>query len=469
MSSTLVAAVAERAVHVAIMSISNQPQPIVELHGLSASAALNGKRGRLCGFNPSRGRAAVALTFVRERMVTIQQKWVLPTNLCVVSPLSDTTPLSHGSLLPSTSDSAAMDCARVCHLDCCIADFCFSHRLDSVTNAGWWRLPFEDFMAHLFAQVMTQGLGLAAEDSSRPKLFCGRLRLDGWNLSWPSVMGCPAGDVLHLGAAPDEPHRLELHLDFVVPRGPRTPTTPAKPTAGAARVCVADAGVRGMGLVAKHDTAAGDLLAFEAPLARLPLRYTMDELRRCVGALDAQQQRRFFDLAHHAPKYGELKDVHGVWQTNALPLSTGCGDGEPYPGAASSDAVVAGHEAGVCALLARANHSCAPNARYEWDAVAGMMRLIALDDIAAGAEVTISYGAPFSIDRRASVEMRVTRAERRRRLHERFGFDCDCVACHAQGDGRAPAATALDEAAGGRADSAAGADSDSGSEARVLE
>lgn len=56
---------------------------------------------------------------------------------------------------------------------------------------------------------------------------------------------------------------------------------------------------------------------------------------------------------------------------------------------------MASEEAGVFATIARANHSCMPCARYEWDAEAGEMRLLAMDQIPAGAEVTISYSAAF--------------------------------------------------------------------------
>ena len=152
-----------------------------------------------------------------------------------------------------------------------------------------------------------------------------------------------------------------------------------------------------------------------------------------------------------------------MWQTNALPLSSGASLAALAEPASSSGAT--SDEGGVFWTLSRVNHACMPNARYEWDAMCAQMRLIALEDVEPGAfperngaatsprgsaatpshppppsprahphpgtELTITYGAELSIDPRVSVDAgrQLPHEERRKRLHEKFGFWCRCAAC----------------------------------------
>ena len=72
--------------------------------------------------------------------------------------------------------------------------------------------------------------------------------------------------------------------------------------------------------------------------------------------------------------------------------------------------------------LRRCNHSCLPNAAFAWDGHRQVGRLSAIKAIAAGVEVTFNYGA------------RGSRARRRRRLQQRFNFECACELCSLSGD-----------------------------------
>ena len=63
------------------------------------------------------------------------------------------------------------------------------------------------------------------------------------------------------------------------------------------------------------------------------------------------------------------------------------------------------------------------------------MALIAMDEVRRGRELTISYGSRFSADARVShAACMAARAERRRRLWERFGFRCRCERCGEEGE-----------------------------------
>ena len=430
-------------------------QNVVELRHLE-KVALNGKRGLAVEFDSTVGRVAVDLAFIASNgNVQFQRNWILPEHCLVVA--GDCTSKGVRTLIRSPQfDSGAGRSS--CHLACCIADQAFEETLDERRNPGWWKLPLELFLRHLFKSVMRH-LNLAAPDMDiiRSQMACGRLRIDGSQIDWESTLDVPTGDVLMGGSAASAPHRVEIHLDHVVPHitpsqsvtlrayglcsDHRTDGTPPLLASTSVVRVVAGDGSRGYGIV--YDgrdgcsaCAAGDVLLSERPLARLPRRYSMGALRACLGALPREHRQRFFALGRARAKFGRLKDAYGIWQTNALPLSSGiCGDGSSSAVSDEQSDV----EAGVFELFSRVNHSCMPNARTEWDANVGELRLIAMDSVPAHAELTISYGAAYSVDTRVSLEAsgQSSRAERRQRIKERFGFWCACIWCRedAQGGG----------------------------------
>ena len=428
-------------------------QNVVELHHLE-KVVLNGKRGLAVEFDSTVGRVAVDLAFIASNgNVKFQRNWILPEHCLVVA--GDCTSQGVRNLIRSPQfDSGAGRSS--CHLACCIADQVFEETLDERRNPGWWKLPLEVFLRHLFKSVMRH-LNLAAPDMDiiRSQMACGRLRIDGSQIDWESTLDVLTGDVLMGGSAASAPHRVEIHLDDVVPH--ITPsqsvtrrhlsvddgtdgTPPLLASTSVVRVFAGD-GSRGYGIAydgrdGRSACAAGDVLLSERPLARLPRRYSMGALRACVGALPREHRQRFFALGRARAKFGRLKDAYGIWQTNALPLSSGiCEDGSSSAVSDEQSDV----EAGVFELFSRVNHSCMPNARTEWDANVGELRLIAMDSVAAHAELTISYGAAYSVDTRVSLEAsgQSSRAERRQRIKERFGFWCACIWCRedAQGGG----------------------------------
>lgn len=58
-------------------------------------------------------------------------------------------------------------------------------------------------------------------------------------------------------------------------------------------------------------------------------------------------------------------------------------------------------EAIALGAISMANHAPEPNARFETDIAARLVRLHALRDIAAGEEVTIDYGIPLWFDEKS--------------------------------------------------------------------
>ena len=68
-------------------------------------------------------------------------------------------------------------------------------------------------------------------------------------------------------------------------------------------------------------------------------------------------------------------------------------------------------------LISRVNHSCAPNALFNFNDVLQKGTLEAVGGIACGEEITFNYGA------------RGDREARQTFLRERFGFVCGCERC----------------------------------------
>ena len=79
--------------------------------------------------------------------------------------------------------------------------------------------------------------------------------------------------------------------------------------------------------------------------------------------------------------------------------------------------------------ISRVNHSCRPNAIVEWDADLGKGTLRALEDIAAGQEISIDYMAKPGQCLRG-------RNARRADLQRHYKFQCDC---HVRRDNNNPA------------------------------
>lgn len=82
----------------------------------------------------------------------------------------------------------------------------------------------------------------------------------------------------------------------------------------------------------------------------------------------------------------------------------------------------------LCAMLARVNHACRPNAYAHFNDTLGRAVVHALRDIPAGAEITISYLSAPDGDVDGHL---MTRGAR----HMALGFVCKCQACEENAEG----------------------------------
>jgi len=157
----------------------------------------------------------------------------------------------------------------------------------------------------------------------------------------------------------------------------------------------------GLGAVATKDFEPGELVLAEKPVLAIRTMEGGDEweneLNRQFDQLSAEGQAEVWKL-HDACLQKPEKSLNGI-------LFTNCIGRDPQ----------ARFDAALFLQLSRFNHSCSPNLEQSWDEDAGQAHLIAAEPIKAGDELFTHY-----------VELRLPREERRQRLHESYGFWCNC-------------------------------------------
>jgi len=170
---------------------------------------------------------------------------------------------------------------------------------------------------------------------------------------------------------------------------------------------------KGCGCVAVRNIKIGERLLAEAPLFELTgswqdiagPTHLYSRPNAAVSMLSPSERKRFFDLSQNPVKFGDKKTVAGVFATNAIPYER---NGQSC--------------AAIFPRTARLNHSCDPNAVYRWNSNLGCLTVHVCQPIAAGTEITVSYGP-------TSPHMDVTWKARQERLQASFGFRCACTKC----------------------------------------
>ena len=163
---------------------------------------------------------------------------------------------------------------------------------------------------------------------------------------------------------------------------------------------------KGSGCVASRDISRGTRLLAERPLLDVGPS-SPGTLEAALAALSVSDQAEFWSLSQNEQKWGATKSVKGIFMTNAIP----------------SHAYSKEHRA-VFATASRFNHACDANATFRWHASLGCLTVHATRPIPCGAEICVHYGFPPGC---------VLREDRRRRLLQGFGFECECSACSLDG------------------------------------
>ena len=163
---------------------------------------------------------------------------------------------------------------------------------------------------------------------------------------------------------------------------------------------------KGYGCIARRNIQVGERLLAEAPMIqRCPGSRTLAD---SIEALSAEDRSAFFQLSQNEARFGRAPTAEGIYQTNALPC---------HHHATS--------HGGIFPMASRFNHSCDESAVFKWNGNLNKLTVHASRSIAKGEEICFNYGSPNGC---------VLHEERRRRLKDAFGFECDCSKCELRGE-----------------------------------
>ncbi|KAG8870036.1 hypothetical protein FRB98_001918, partial [Tulasnella sp. 332] len=164
---------------------------------------------------------------------------------------------------------------------------------------------------------------------------------------------------------------------------------------------VKDTAHKGKGVFTSVAIAQGTRIISEEPLITSLIEVRTEAQRAQARAMIARCSEdgwRKVMAFGYSPACANLDPVARIMRTNSIPIADG-------------DRVA------LFETICRINHDCRPNAQYFWNKDLGKEVLNAMEDIAAGEEITVSYSGVLD------------RQERRAKLLYNFGFDCRCPSC----------------------------------------
>jgi len=172
-------------------------------------------------------------------------------------------------------------------------------------------------------------------------------------------------------------------------------------------ICLAG---KGTGLIATRNLYPGDLIMEEVPALLIPdeiyedTESASDMIDKQILGLSSSQRELVLGLTDC--RTPEDPSYLGLFYTNDM----------NYDG-----------DACLCPVMARANHSCRPNAEFTTRRDLGHQRLVAMYNVKKGEEITINY-MPISDE---GCDVKDTR---RAYLREWYNFHCLCLSCVVEGD-----------------------------------
>ena len=119
---------------------------------------------------------------------------------------------------------------------------------------------------------------------------------------------------------------------------------------------------KGMGMFATRPIARGELILFEKPVLTIDSLQVWSEMIGKFARLTDTHRNAFYALSNCLTDESAPREL-GIIKTNGLPLG--------------KDAVATG----VFATIARINHSCAPNAHFNWNRSRGTATIYCLREM----------------------------------------------------------------------------------------
>ncbi|WOO76685.1 SET domain-containing protein 5 [Vanrija pseudolonga] len=216
------------------------------------------------------------------------------------------------------------------------------------------------------------------------------------------------GEGSHVGPAPPSPPSMANDED--------APVIPPDPDDLPPRLPC-----RGHGLRATRKIKRGTVIVSERPFIQIRYPINDDAVRAAFNALPDDDKIEFLSFSAVAKEGEELLVFQDIFDTNSLPCTATDERDKLLMGEASDDE--AEHRAGMFKTICRTNHSCAPNAEYQWVEGRKDLILYALATIQEGEEITASY---LCVLRQETL---LPHAERRALIKQRLLFDCRCDVC----------------------------------------
>ncbi|KZO96844.1 SET domain-containing protein [Calocera viscosa TUFC12733] len=171
---------------------------------------------------------------------------------------------------------------------------------------------------------------------------------------------------------------------------------------------VVDIPRRGLGLRATRDIDGGQTFLIERPLLTCTGTMAPSTVVNFDMLIDkgmtTRHKEAYMKLHNCKPKEAGAVESLNIMRTNALGADWTFDDEKQRT---------------VYEIMSRANHSCVPNAAYQWNFASFTGALISLLPIKKGDEITISY----------SGRMLRPAAERKAELLQKYSFHCTCPAC----------------------------------------
>lgn len=176
---------------------------------------------------------------------------------------------------------------------------------------------------------------------------------------------------------------------------------------------ICNTGKNGFGMFARRDIPAQGLILVEHPVIITPYLVGLptplsDLYAQLFDRLPPKLHRDLMRLANCKPAK-EYSLSEGIVRTNAIGIQLDVPD-VPH-------AELSTHR-GLFLNTSRCNHSCSPNAKWDWDTATFSLSLSAVRPIRCGEEITIQYTSPVR-----------PWEERQALLRSLYGFTCYCSAC----------------------------------------
>ncbi|CAE7035927.1 set5 [Symbiodinium sp. CCMP2456] len=170
------------------------------------------------------------------------------------------------------------------------------------------------------------------------------------------------------------------------------------------RYCIEEVDGKGLGVIAKLNLEAGDLVFAETPQLTFETdsSQSMQKVKEDFQRMPSTEKEEIMSLEDAWSSRGR-KTLRGIIETNGIECET--------TGSSSNTKA-------VCVNLSRLNHSCNANCDYSWNERDQQMEIYAQTAISEGEELCISY-----------IDIREPRQVRQQMLRDNWQFRCSCNKC----------------------------------------